>query len=160
MVLLLGLSTVFTACKLEEKIDERVDKITNSLEIIAKSTKTLAEKKDKGFPCDDEDALERLQEMVKHEFGSSFEIDRDNIVIWSQNSVGRYTCKAKVKKVKKKKKKSSSDNDLVYTVLGKMFASDKHGVGKDGGWINYYTYLTTSKKKRVELILPEEKKEH
>jgi hypothetical protein len=148
---------MFTACKLEDKLDERVDKITTSLETIAKSSQILSQQRAKGFSCDDEDALQRLQEMVKHEFGSNFEIDRDNIVIWSQNSVGRYTCKVKVKKREKKKKKSSADNDLVYTVLGKMFATDKHGVGKDGGWINYYTYLTTTQKKRVELILSEKK---
>ena len=104
----------------------------------------------KGVSCEDEGALEVLKGIVDKKFNGNFEIEKNNIVVWNYNAVGRYTCKAKIKKVGERKKKtelSKDKNVAMLSVMNQMFAPAQYGIGADGGWINYYTYVTTASTK-------------
>lgn len=130
--------TLFTGCETEEKLD----KIANSLEGLVQTKK--------GVSCDDEGALEVLKSIVDKKFNGDFEVEKNNIVVWDYNGVGRYTCKAKIKKVgekKEKKKLPKNENAAMLSVMSQMFAPAQYGIGAKGGWINYYTYVTTTSTK-------------
>jgi len=130
--------TFFTGCDTEEKLD----KIANNLEGLVQTKK--------GVSCEDKGALEVLKSIVDKKFNGDFEIEKNNIVIWDYNAVGRYTCKAKIKKVGEKKKKTELPKDknaAMLSVMSQMFAPAQYGIGSDGGWVNYYTYVTTSSTK-------------
>jgi len=132
-------ATFFTGCESEEKLN----KISESLEKLSLHTRP-------GVSCEDKSALEVLKSIVDKKFNGDFEIEKDNIVVWDYNSVGRYTCRAKVKKVgeRKKKEKTPKDKDeLMLSVMSQMLAPVQYGIGPDGGWVNYYTYETTSSTK-------------
>ena len=131
----------FTGCETEEKIN----KISENIEKL-----TQVKSVNKGVSCDDEGALEVLKSIVDKKFNGDFEIEKNNIVIWDYNTVGRYTCKAKIKKVgerKEKPKVSKDKNAAMLAVMSQMFAPAQYGIGADGGWVNYYTYVTTSSTK-------------
>jgi len=137
-ILLAIAATFFTGCETEEKLN----KIENSLEV-------LVERK-KGVSCEDEAALEVLKSIVDKKFNGNFEIEKNNIVVWDYNAVGRYTCKAKIKKIGESKKKtelSKDKNVAMLSVMSQMFAPAQYGIGADGGWIHYYTYVTTASTK-------------
>jgi len=146
----------FTGCEVEEKIDKRMDKITNSLEtLVEASKKSSSTTATKGFSCDNKEVLTILKRIVDRKFNGDFEVEKENIVIWDYNNVGRYTCKAKIKKVGEQKNNTSSrknDNELIYSMLGEMLAPAQYGISKDGGWVNYYTYVTTTSDMYVELF--------
>ena len=134
----------FTGCETEEKIN----KISENIEKL-----TQVEHLKRGVSCADEGALDVLKRIVDKKFNGDFEIEKNNIVIWDHNSVGRYTCKAKIKKVGERKKKEALPKDetaAMLSVMNQMFAPAQYGIGADGGWVNYYTYVTTvsSKKNR------------
>lgn len=104
-----------------------------------------------GVSCEDESALEVLKSIVDKKFNGDYEIEKKNIVIWDYNSVGRYTCRAKIKKVGKSKQKKALPKDkelAMLAVMGEMFAPAQYGIGPDGGWINYYTYVTTASNRK------------
>ncbi len=131
----------FTGCETEEKIN----KISENIEKL-----TQVKSVNKGVTCEDEGALEVLKRIVDKKFNGDFEIEKNNIVIWDLNSVGRYTCKAKIKKVGEKKEKTELPKDknaAMLSVMNQMFAPAQYGIGTDGGWVNYYTYVTTSSTK-------------
>ena len=122
--------------------EEKLDKIANNLEGLVQIRK--------GVSCEDEGALEVLKSIVDKKFNGDFEIVKNNIVIWDYNAVGRYTCKAKIKKVgerKEKKKLPKDTNAAMFAVMNQMFAPAQYGISENGGWINYYTYVTTSSTK-------------
>jgi hypothetical protein len=105
----------------------------------------------KGVSCEDRGALEVLKSIVDKKFNGDFEIEKDNIVVWDYNSVGRYSCRAKIKKVgEQKTKKSASKNaDMdALMAMSQLFAPAQYGIGEKGGWINYYTYETTTSSKK------------
>ena len=131
-------TTLFTGCETEDKLN----KIANSLEDLAPSKK--------GVSCEDEGALGVLKSIVDKKFNGDFEIEKNNVVIWDYNNVGRYTCKAKIKKVGEKKKKTELPKDknaAMLSVMSQMFAPAQYGISEDGGWVNYYTYITTTSTK-------------
>ncbi len=100
----------------------------------------------KGINCDDSAALDVLKSIVDQKFNGDFEIEKSNIVVWDYNPVGRYTCKAKIKRVgdntKKKPTSKSSELDALM-MMSTMFAPAAYGISNEGGWVNYYTYTTT-----------------
>lgn len=103
----------------------------------------------KGVPCDDKGALKTLKSIVDKKFNGDFEILKDEIVVWDYNDVGRYECRAKIKKIgeiKDKKKIATSKNDtqMALEVMSQMFAPAQYGIFESGGWVNYYTYETTT----------------
>jgi hypothetical protein len=131
-------ATLFTGCDTEDKlnkISENIEKLTQV---------------QKGVSCEDEGALEVLKSIVDKKFNGDFEIEKNNIVVWDHNEVGRYTCKAKIKKVgeRKKKEKLPKDKDaLMLSVMSQILVPVQYGIGSDGGWVNYYTYVTTTSTK-------------
>jgi len=131
----------FTGCETEEKINkisENIEKLTQ-----VKHVKS-------GVSCEDKGALEVLKRIVDKKFNGDFEIEKNNIVIWDYNAVGRYTCKAKIKKVGEIKKKEAlpkNETAAMLSVMNQMFAPAQYGIGIDGGWVNYYTYETTTSTK-------------
>lgn len=101
----------------------------------------------KGVTCDDKGALKTLKSIVDKKFNGDFEIEKDNIVIWDYNPVGRYTCRSKIKKIgEQKEKKSAPKNDELAALMAmsQLFAPAQYGIGEKGGWVNYYTYETTA----------------
>lgn len=134
-------ATLFTGCETEEKINtisENIEKLTQVKSV------------NKGVSCEDKGALEVLKSIVDKKFNGDFEIEKNNIVIWDYNAVGRYTCKAKIKKVGEKKEKTKLPKDgnaAMLSVVSQMFAPAQYGIDADGGWVNYYTYVTTSSTK-------------
>ncbi len=131
----------FTGCETEEKIN----KISENIEKL-----TQVKNVNKGVSCEDKGVLDILKRIVDKKFNGNFEIEKNNVVIWDINSVGRYTCKAKIKKVgeRKEKPKVSKDKDAaMLAVMSQMFAPAQYGIGSDGGWVNYYTYVTTASTK-------------
>ena len=128
----------FTGCETQEKLD----KIANNLEGLVQTKK--------GVSCEDKGALEVLKSIVDKKFNGNFEIEKNNIVVWDYSAVGRYTCKAKIKKVgerKEKKKLPKNENAAMLSVMSQMFAPVQYGISSDGGWVNYYTYVTTASTK-------------
>jgi len=137
-IVLLIAATLFTGCETEEKLD----KIASGIEGLVQTKK--------GVSCEDEGALEVLKSIVDRKFNGDFDIEKNNIVIWDYDSVGRYTCKAKIKKVAERKEKAELPKDknaAMLSVMSQMFAPAQYGIGSDGGWINYYTYVTTASTK-------------
>jgi len=151
--------------------EKKMKKITLTIITLALSTmlmtgcnsdgKTFAS--NKGVSCENTDAMELLKSIVDKKFNGDFEIDKNNIVIWDYNPVGRYTCKAKIKRVgEQKAKKSTSNQDLdALMIMSQMLAPAQYGIGKEGGWVNYYTYQTTAASKKhnyfyVEIFSDEE----
>jgi hypothetical protein len=131
----------FTGCETEDKLN----KISENIEKL-----TQVKSVNKGVSCDDESALEVLKSIVDKKFNGDFEIEKNNIVVWDYNEVGRYTCKAKIKKVGEKKEKielPKDKNAAMLSVMSQMFAPAQYGIGIDGGWVNYYTYVTTASTK-------------
>jgi len=131
----------FTGCETEEKIN----KISENIEKL-----TQVEHVKSGVSCEDDGVLEVLKSIVDKKFNGDFEIEKNNIVIWDHNSVGRYTCKAKIKKVGERKKKEAlpkNETAAMLSVMNQMFAPAQYGIGDDGGWVNYYTYVTTASTK-------------
>ena len=105
---------------------------------------TVASKK--GVTCDDRGALKLLKKIVDRKFNGDFEIEKDNIVIWDYNPVGKYTCQAKIKKMgerKVKKEISKDDTENVLAAMNQIFAPANYGISESGGWVSYYTYETT-----------------
>ena len=105
----------------------------------------------KGITCDDRGALELLKKIVDRKFNGDFEIEKDNIVIWDYNPVGKYTCQAKIKKVgesKAKKEMSGNDTENVLAAMNQIFAPAQYGISENGGWVSYYTYETTTSTKK------------
>jgi len=105
----------------------------------------------KGVTCDDKGALEVLKQIVDKKFSGDFEIEKDNIVVWDYNSVGRYTCRAKIKKVGERKvQKTAPKNDdlAALMAMSQLFAPAQYGIDEKGGWVNYYTYETTTSTKK------------
>jgi len=137
MILTVG-ALLFTGCE----TDKKLDKIAENLEGLVTVKK--------GVSCEDKGVLEVLKRIVDKKFDADFKIEEENIVIWDYNSVGRYTCRAKIKKVGEHKNKtaSSTDKDVaMLAVLTQMYAPAQFGITAEGGWINYYTYVTTASSK-------------
>ena len=131
----------FTGCETEDKLN----KISENIEKL-----TQVKSVNKGVSCDDEGALEVLKSIVDKKFNGDFEIEKNNIVIWEYNSVGRYTCKAKIKKVGERKEKEKISNDknaAMLAIMSQVLAPAQYGIGTEGGWVNYYTYETTTSTK-------------
>ena len=42
---------------------------------------------------------------------------------------------------------SAKGNSEQISVMNQMFAPAQYGIGADGGWVNYYTYVTTTSTK-------------
>jgi len=140
MVLAAGV-LFFTGCDTEEKIN----KISENIEKL-----TQVESVNKGVSCEDKEALEVLKSIVDKKFNGDFEIEKNNIVIWDYNDVGRYTCKAKIRKVAERKEKTELPKDknaAMLSAMSQLFAPAQYGISEDGGWVNYYTYETTSSTK-------------
>ena len=134
-------ATLFTGCETEDKLN----KISENLEKL-----TEVKSVNKGVFCDDESALEVLKSIVDKKFNGDFEIEKNNIVVWDYNQVGRYTCKAKIKKVGESKEKTDlpkDENAAMLSVMSQILAPAQYGIDADGGWVNYYTYVTTSSTK-------------
>lgn len=138
--------------------------ITLGLLFIASFTGCESEGKftqsNKGVSCDDRDALEILKRIVDRKFNGDFEIDKENIVIWDYNPVGRYTCQAKIKKVgeqKNKKETPKNDTEDMLAVMNQIFAPVQYGISENGGWVNYYTYETTKGSLYVEIFTDKSK---
>jgi len=130
-----------SGCEAEQKIDQVIEKLDEI------STSEVP----KGVPCDDAGALKVLKRIVDRKFDGDFEIEKENIVIWDYNPVGRYTCKAKIKKASEQKEKQELPKDetaAMFTVMNQMFAPANYGISSDGGWVNYYTYTTTNAKEK------------
>lgn len=128
----------FTGCETEDKQNKNSEN-ANKLTVTKK-----------GVSCEDESALSILKRIVDKKFNGDFEIEKNNIVVWDYNPVGRYTCKAKIKKVGERKEKKvlpKGDNALMLSVMSEMFAPAQFGISADGGWVHYYTYLTTTSTK-------------
>ena len=155
-MILAVVATLFTGCETEEKIN----KISENIEKLTQVKRVTS-----GVSCEDEGALKVLKSIVDKKFNGDFEIEKNNIVVWDYNSVGRYTCKAKIKKVGEKKEKielPKDENAAMLSVMSQMFAPAQYGIGNDGGWVNYYTYVTTSSTKEnrqmyVEIFTEESK---
>jgi len=115
------------------------------------------ERASKGVACDDKVALKVLKRIVDEKFNGDFEIEKDNIVIWDYNPVGRYSCRAKIKKVgeqKNKKVTTTDDTDNILSVMSQIMAPAQYGISEEGGWVSYYTYeTTTSTKKNRQLYV-------
>jgi hypothetical protein len=79
-------------------------------------------------------ALETLKSLMDKNSDGDYTIDTDNIVIWDYNPVGRYQCRAKVKKVGDKNPLGKDINSFMSTLYGL----------KEGGWVHYHTYITTA----------------
>ena len=105
----------------------------------------------KGVSCDDKGALKILKSIVDRKFNGDFEIEKNNIVIWDYNDVGRYECRAKIKKVgesKTKKEVKKNDTENMFAVMNQILAPAQYGISESGGWVNYYTYVTTTSTKK------------
>ena len=98
----------------------------------------------KGTSCESKVAINTLTSVVNKNTNKQYAIDENNIVIWDYNPVGRYMCKAKLKKV--------SDKNTNKTQIA-PYISAVYGIS-DGGWVTYQTYETTAKDDRlyVEII--------
>ncbi len=114
----------------------------------------------KGTSCEKKDAVAILKRIVDRKFNGDYEIESDNIIVWDYNPVGRYTCKAKIKKVAEAKKKSTDkDKDpdaAMIAVMAELLAPAQFGISKEGGWVNYYTYETTKHSLYVEIFTDED----
>ncbi len=140
-MILAVVATLFTGCETEDKLN----KISENLEKL-----TQVKSGNRGVSCEDDGALKVLKSIVDKKFNGDFEIEKNNIVVWDYSEVGRYTCKAKIKKVGEKKEKTELPKDknaAMLSVMNQMFAPAQYGIGTDGGWVNYYTYVTTSSTK-------------
>jgi len=105
----------------------------------------------KGVVCDDKGALKILKSIVDNKFNGDFEIEKNNIVIWDYNPVGKYTCQAKIKKVGEQKNKKDTpkiDPDNILAAMSQIMAPAQYGISEDGGWVKYYTYETTASTKK------------
>jgi hypothetical protein len=137
-IAMVGAALFFTGCETEDKlnkISENIEKLTQVQRV-----------EKKGVSCEDSDALEVLKRIVDKKFNGDFEIEKNNIVIWEYSPVGRYTCKAKIKKVGERKKKEKISNDknaAMLAIMTQVLAPAQYGIGAEGGWVNYYTYETT-----------------
>lgn len=139
IVSIAAVSFFLTGCDTDKKLDQIIENL-----------QTLSSSSGKGVSCEDADALQLLKQIVDRKFDGDFEVEKDNIVVWDYNPVGRYTCKAKIKKVGEKKEKTELPKDetaAMMTVMSQMFAPAQYGIGSDGGWVNYYTYVTTASTK-------------
>ena len=137
-IILVMAVTLFTGCG----TDDKPNKIASEVEGVVQEKK--------GVSCEDEGAIEVLKSIVDKKFNGDFEVETNNIIVWDYNAVGRYTCKAKIKKVgerKEKRKLPKNENAAMLSVMSQMFAPAQYGIGSDGGWINYYTYVTTTSTK-------------
>lgn len=126
--------------------------IFSGCEPLSKVTTTMEQ--NKGVSCEDKDALGVLKRIVDKKFNGDFEIEKDNIVVWDYNNVGRYTCRAKIKKVgeSKQQEKKESDSELAgLLAMSQLFAPAQYGISEKGGWVNYYTYETTQGSLYVEI---------
>lgn len=115
-------------------------------------TENVHKEPKKGVVCDDKGALKTLKSIVDKKFNGDFEILKDEIVVWDYNDVGRYECRAKIKKVgerkvKKEQKTTKNDTQIALEVMSQMFAPAQYGISESGGWVNYYTYETTTSTK-------------
>lgn len=138
--MMVGITFFLTGCE----TDKKLDRIIQNLETLT------AQDTSRGVSCEDEGALKVLKKIVDRKFDGDFEIEKENIVVWDYNPVGRYTCKAKIKKVGEKKEKTElpeDENARMLAVMSQMFAPAQYGIGSDGGWVNYYTYVTTASTK-------------
>lgn len=138
IVSITAVSFFLTGCDTDKKLDQ-----------IIKNLQTLSSS-GKGVSCEDADALQLLKQIVDRKFDGDFEVEKDNIVVWDYNHVGRYTCKAKIKKVGEKKEKTElpkDDTAAMMAMMNQMFAPAQYGIGSNGGWVNYYTYTTTASTK-------------
>lgn len=114
------------------------------------TTNKFNEVEKKGVSCEDKGALSVLKNIVDKKFNGDFEIEKDNIVIWDYNAAGRYTCKAKIKKIGERKAKkvvSKNDTENMLAVMNQILAPAQYGIAENGGWVNYYTYVTTASTK-------------
>jgi len=137
---MVGITFFLTGCD----TDKKLDRIIQNLETLT------AQDASRGVSCEDEGALKVLKKIVDRKFDGDFEIEKENIVVWDYNPMGRYTCKAKIKKVGEKKEKTElpeDENARMLAVMSQMFAPAQYGIGSDGGWVNYYTYVTTASTK-------------
>jgi hypothetical protein len=138
---LVAAAVFFSGCKTEDTLEsmaKNLDKLTQTKE------------RQKGVSCEEKDVLEVLKSIVDKKFNGDFQIEKDAIVIWDYNSVGRYTCRARIKKVGERKEKTKlpdNENEAALAILGQIFTPAQFGIGNDGGWINYYTYVTTASSK-------------
>jgi hypothetical protein len=141
-IALVVIALFFTGCETEDKLN----KISENLEKLAQVQRV----EKKGVSCEDNDVLDILKRIVDKKFNGDFEIDKNNIVIWEYNAVGKYTCKSKIKKVgerKEKEKVSNDKNAAMLAIMNQVLAPAQYGIGAEGGWVNYYTYETTTSTK-------------
>jgi len=140
LMMLASMSAIilFTGCdsvnKVEDyaqKFEPKMEKIERHLENIEKQLEKVEVKK--GRPCDHVSVLESLKDLMDENSDGEYQVDRSHIVNWDYNSIGRYTCKAKVKKISEK-------NPLGKKISS--FTSAAYGLS-DGGWVHYSTYITT-----------------
>lgn len=141
LVVSIGIATLLlTGCETDQKLDQ----IIKNLETLNTQKKETAPK---GVSCDNERITKILKSIVDKKFNGDFEIEKDNIVIWDYNPVGRYTCKAKIKKVGNRKERAElpkDDTAAILATMNQMFAPANYGISSNGGWVNYYTYITTT----------------
>ena len=86
----------------------------------------------KGIGCDNKKVTEVLEGLLQKNGDAVYKVDTANIIVWDYNDVGRYTCKAKIIKTGEKSKSEIAP-----------YLSLAYGI-KDGGWVNYHTYITTA----------------
>jgi len=130
---------LFGGCDSIDKVETHVQKIEDQLKNMEAHLALMekrAEKNEgkKGIPCDNTSALETLKSLMDKNSDAEYVVDTKNIVIWEYNPVGRYQCRAKVKKVGDKNPLGKEINIFMSTLYGL----------KEGGWIHYQTYITTA----------------
>ncbi len=136
----LAASMIFmSGCDSVDKAEAHVLKIEKGLAAIEKKLSVMEQQQkstgaQKGITCDNASALETLKSLMDKNSDGEYEVDKANIVVWDYNPVGRYTCRAKVKKIGEKnplgKEISSMMSGMIYGL-------------SDGGWVHYHTYITT-----------------
>jgi len=133
LAFIVGAGMSLTGCDSVDKAEAYAQKMEKSLVNIERKLEKLGEKPKKGIACDNGLALETLKSLMDKNSDGEYAVDKQNIVIWDYNSVGRYTCKVKVKKIADKNPLGKDIN---------AFLSKLYGL-HDGGWVHYHTYITT-----------------
>jgi len=132
----LGTMLLYTGCDSVDKAEAHMEKIEAKLESIEKQlAKEQSTEVKKGVPCDNTFALQSLKNLMDKHSDGEYEIDLNNIVVWDYNPVGRYNCRAKVKKI--------SDKNPLGKKIDSYMSSLLYGLS-DGGWVHYHTYITTA----------------
>ena len=138
-----------TACDSTEKDETYMQKCEQQLEDINSHLAALERQKKKGFSCENAAVLKALKQLIDKNADANYIVDRSNIVIWDYNPVGRYDCRAKVKKV--------GNRNPLGKKINPFISNTRYGL-KDGGWVYYHTYITTKDNDKFYVGIKDRKK--